>query len=216
VRADAARFVGEIGPVCAGAVPLLREGLKNGELAVRAYCAIAVLELGGDPTPPAPVIREALEAGDDQDLKNAAQSATWRIQHGDHPYVPERLAEPARRPLARALAAGDFEAAMALLHGSFPSRAATATLSDCLDSENEDLRRDAIRALARLGPVARAARPALEAALAAETAEFREELRGIAEGPDARSGKRPTRTERLPPGSWGFSGSATRGRSSRR
>jgi HEAT repeat protein len=187
VRAEAARFIGEIGPVCAEAVPSLREGLKDEALSVRVFSAIASLELGGDPATLGPVILEGLGADKDPDLKNAAQNATLSIQHGGRPYLLEPLAEPARRPLARALAGGDLETALPLLQGSFPFEMATATLTACLGSEDADLRRDAIRALVRLGPVARAARPTLEAALAGETAEFREEVRRIAGGPDAKA-----------------------------
>ena len=175
--------LGQIGEKAAAAAPALREALiaekydpeksesepqhisaiAVGDKYTRRFAAQALGRIGAAAKPVAPDLRRAM-ASDDASLRVAAALALWNV-----------AADPAAiEVLSKMLASDDVnaahEAALAFTQIGSAGRPAISTLVRALNSNTEDVRRSAARALGQLGPVAL---PALTEGLTSKTAGVR-------------------------------------------
>jgi HEAT repeat protein len=204
-RAEAARYVGEIGPVCEAARSALLEMLKDSSVFRRVPAAVALDWLEHDRKVLLPFLIEGLDAP--SPTFGEAYHALVRFRGDAVPAIEamiRRNLTPGYIPMARrtevigriaalmkdpdpkvrttaerlirilvpfenprtfldAIRDGDAEAVPRVFKDDWAVivLGAMETIADSLRSPDRDLRRDAAVALARMGPVARSARPLL-------------------------------------------------------
>jgi HEAT repeat protein len=165
LRALVATTLGRIGPGAAEAVPALRGCLTAGEADVRVAAARALGSIGPPARPAAPHLRKLL-ADESPDVRIAAAAASLRVNGSGSGPV---------RVLLGALAATDearrATAAQGLIEA--PADAVVGPLTRCLAHEDATVRREVVHTLARIGPAAATALPALVRVLGDPDADVR-------------------------------------------
>jgi len=171
VRANAAEELGKLGPEAKNALGALKEAIHDSDRRVRLRAAQAILLVSPDDIE---VALDALESEVEVARKTAIKNATERI-HGSDELTVSRL----RFQFDDADSNDKIQIVQQLTARGLNSGAAVRALTRALEDKSSEVRRAAIYALAKWGPLAAPALPALLATPSNQCFEVNRALRDI-------------------------------------